>query len=45
MDWTFAGHGAAILEMARLVPWLLKAGHSPGEGGALGLTVSRLDVR
>jgi len=31
VDWTFAGRGAAFLEMALLIPWLLKAGHSPAE--------------
>ncbi|TDC70173.1 aminoglycoside phosphotransferase [Actinomadura sp. GC306] len=31
VDWTFAGRGAAFLEMALLVPWLLKAGHTPAE--------------
>ncbi|NVI91191.1 phosphotransferase [Actinomadura sp. BRA 177] len=31
VDWAFAGRGAAFLEMALLVPWLLKAGHSPAE--------------
>lgn len=31
VDWTFAGRGAAFLEMALLVPWLLQAGHSPAE--------------
>lgn len=29
VDWTFAGRGAAFLEMALLLPWLLKAGHTP----------------
>ncbi|MEU9019369.1 hypothetical protein [Actinomadura sp. NPDC048394] len=31
VDWTFAGRGAAFLEMALLIPWLLKAGHTPNE--------------
>lgn len=31
VDWTFAGRGAPVLEMALLVPWLLKAGHTPAE--------------
>lgn len=31
VDWTFAGRGAAFLEMALLIPWLLKAGHTPAE--------------
>ncbi|WP_083597969.1 phosphotransferase [Actinomadura madurae] len=31
VDWTFAGRGAAFLEMALLVPWLLKAGHTPAD--------------
>ncbi|MFD0685363.1 phosphotransferase family protein [Actinomadura fibrosa] len=29
VDWTFAGRGAAFLEMALLIPWLLQAGHTP----------------
>lgn len=31
VDWTFAGRGAPFLEMALLVPWLLKAGHPPAD--------------
>ncbi|WP_160573760.1 phosphotransferase [Actinomadura physcomitrii] len=31
VDWTFTGRGAAFLEMALLIPWLLKAGHTPAE--------------
>ncbi|MEU5992273.1 phosphotransferase [Spirillospora sp. NPDC047418] len=31
VDWTFAGRGTAFLEMALLIPWLLKAGHTPTE--------------
>ncbi|MGP4030341.1 phosphotransferase family protein [Actinomadura sp. 3N407] len=31
VDWTFAGRGTAFLEMALLIPWLLKAGHTPVE--------------
>ncbi|MFF4239044.1 phosphotransferase family protein [Actinomadura geliboluensis] len=31
VDWTFAGRGAAFLEIALLIPWLLKAGHTPTE--------------
>ncbi|GAA4235503.1 hypothetical protein GCM10022254_42830 [Actinomadura meridiana] len=31
VDWAFAGRGAAFLELALLVPWLLKAGHTPAE--------------
>ena len=31
VDWTFTGRGAAFLEMALLIPWLLKAGHTPTE--------------
>jgi len=29
VDWTFAGRGAAFLELALLIPWLLKADHTP----------------
>ncbi|WP_051712514.1 phosphotransferase [Spirillospora albida] len=31
VDWAFVARGAAFLEMALLVPWLLKAGHTPAE--------------
>ncbi|TYB46443.1 phosphotransferase family protein [Actinomadura chibensis] len=31
VDWTFIGRGAAFLELALLIPWLLKAGHTPAE--------------
>ncbi|TDB82902.1 hypothetical protein E1264_30550 [Actinomadura sp. KC216] len=31
MDWAFVSRGAAWLELAMLMPWLLKAGHSPSE--------------
>ncbi|WP_158587953.1 protein kinase family protein [Actinomadura logoneensis] len=31
VDWSFVARGAAWLELALVVPWLLKAGHSPGE--------------
>ncbi|MEU8797880.1 phosphotransferase [Spirillospora sp. NPDC048819] len=31
VDWTFAGRGAPFLEMALLLPWLLKAGHTFAE--------------
>ncbi|WP_067455286.1 phosphotransferase [Actinomadura macra] len=34
VDWAFVGRGAAFLELALLVPWLLKAGHTPAEAEA-----------
>lgn len=34
VDWAFASRGAAWLELGLLVPWLLKAGHSPREADA-----------
>ncbi|QFG22350.1 phosphotransferase family protein [Actinomadura sp. WMMB 499] len=29
VDWAFVSRGAAFIELARLIPWLLKAGHEP----------------
>ncbi|MFV2173050.1 phosphotransferase family protein [Actinomadura sp. LOL_016] len=29
VDWAFVARGAAFIELARLIPWLLKAGHEP----------------
>jgi hypothetical protein len=34
VDWAFVARGAAFLEPALLVPWLLKAGHHPTEAEA-----------
>jgi hypothetical protein len=31
VDWAFACRGAAWVEMGLLIPWLLKAGHSPAD--------------
>ncbi|MCP2336036.1 phosphotransferase [Actinomadura rupiterrae] len=30
VDWAFTSRGAAWVELGLLIPWLLKAGHSPG---------------
>ncbi|WP_067453402.1 phosphotransferase family protein [Actinomadura macra] len=34
VDWAFVSRGTAWLELALLIPWLLKAGHSPQEADA-----------
>lgn len=34
VDWAFVARGAAWAELALLIPWLLLAGHSPGEADA-----------
>ncbi|SEG31263.1 Phosphotransferase enzyme family protein [Thermomonospora echinospora] len=34
VDWAFAARGAAFVELALVVPWLLKAGHSPAQAEA-----------
>lgn len=31
VDWAFAARGAPWVELALLIPWLILAGHSPGE--------------
>jgi hypothetical protein len=31
VDWAFAARGAAWVELGLLIPWLLKAGHTPAE--------------
>ncbi|GAA2110926.1 phosphotransferase family protein [Actinomadura alba] len=31
VDWAFASRGAAWVELGLLIPWLLKAGHTPAE--------------
>ncbi|MBC6458438.1 phosphotransferase [Actinomadura sp. HBU206391] len=31
VDWAFTSRGAAWVEMGLLIPWLLKAGHTPAE--------------
>lgn len=31
VDWAFTSRGAAWVELGLLIPWLLKAGHSPAE--------------
>ncbi|WP_067490413.1 phosphotransferase [Actinomadura hibisca] len=31
VDWAFTSRGAAWVELALLIPWLLKAGHSPDQ--------------
>ncbi|WP_245667625.1 phosphotransferase family protein [Actinomadura macra] len=31
VDWAFTSRGAAWVELGLLIPWLLKAGHSPGQ--------------
>ncbi|MFI0353432.1 phosphotransferase family protein [Actinomadura sp. 9N407] len=34
VDWAFVARGAAWVELGLLIPWLLKAGHSPREAEA-----------
>ncbi|WP_173390608.1 phosphotransferase [Actinomadura litoris] len=34
VDWAFVSRGAAWVELGLLIPWLLKAGHSPNEAEA-----------
>ncbi|MFC4050223.1 phosphotransferase [Actinomadura syzygii] len=33
VDWAFVSRGQAWIELGLLIPWLLKAGHSPREAG------------
>lgn len=34
VDWAFASRGAPWMELSLLIPWLLKAGHTPAEADA-----------
>jgi Ser/Thr protein kinase RdoA (MazF antagonist) len=34
VDWAFVARGAAFVELGLLIPWLLKAGHTPAEAEA-----------
>jgi Ser/Thr protein kinase RdoA (MazF antagonist) len=34
VDWAFAARGAAFVELGLLIPWLLKAGHTPRQAEA-----------
>lgn len=31
VDWAFVARGPGFIELARLIPWLLKAGHGPAQ--------------